>query len=294
LSETARYWASRVEISPDGTGHISHVIGPDEYHEDVNDNAYTNVMARWNLRRAAAMSEGRVDEGERAEWLRIADAIVDNYDPETGLYEQYRGFYDLEPLIIADDYPVRPVHAELLYPRDLIHRSQIVKQADVVMLHHLVPGEVASGSLEPNLSFYEPRTSHGSSLSPAVYASLLARAGRLDEAVDLVRRSARLDLDNLTDTTEGGLHVATMGGVWQALVFGFAGLRPAGNTLTLDPRLPAQWDALELRVRFRGTRVRVRLEHGAVELETERPVRIALAGRAEPVEVNGTVRLPLG
>ncbi len=229
-------------------------------------------------------------DGERAEWLRIADAIVDGYDAETGLYEQFRGFYDLEPFVIADLYPVRPVHAEVLIGREKIHRSQIVKQTDVLMLHHLVPDEVAPGSLEPNLDFYEPRTSHGSSLSPAAHASLLARAGRLDEAVDLLRRSSRLDLDDITQTSQGGLHVATMGGVWQALAFGFAGLRPVGGTLTLDPKLPAAWDALELRVRFRGSRVRVRVEPEVVEIEAERPTTVAISGQA-PMDVHTPVRL---
>jgi trehalose/maltose hydrolase-like predicted phosphorylase len=158
------------------------------------------------------------------------------------------------------------------------------------MLHHLVPDEVAPGSLEPNLSFYEPRTSHGSSLSPGVHASLLARAGRFDEAVDLLRRTARLDLDDVTETSQGGLHLATMGTVWQALAFGFAGIRPAGDALSLDPRLPPAWGSLEVRVRFRGSRLRIRIEHDEVEVEAERPTAVLVAG-GEPVEVAGTARL---
>ena len=103
------------------------------------------------------------------------------------------------------------------------------------MLHHLLPDEVAPGSLVPNLDFYEPRTAHGSSLSPAIHASLLARAGRYRPALEALRIAARLDLDDLTGSTAGGLHLATMGGLWQALAFGFAGIRPSGGTAAGRP-----------------------------------------------------------
>ncbi|HET7856619.1 MAG TPA: glycosyl hydrolase family 65 protein, partial [Gaiellaceae bacterium] len=153
-------------------------------------------------------------------------------------------------------------------------------QADVLMLHHLVPDETAPGSLATNLAFYEPRTAHGSSLSPAIHASLFARAGRLDEAVDTLRLASRLDLDDLTGSTAGGLHLATMGGVWQALVFGFAGARPRGSVLELDPRLPEQWNALELRLVLRGRPLRIHIEPDTVRVDGDVPARIAgLEGR---------------
>ena len=117
--------------------------------------------------------------------------------------------------------PRRPVAADLLLGRERVAGAQVVKQADVLMLHHLLPGDVAAGSLGPNLDFYEPRTAHGSSLSPGIHAALLARAGRLEEAVAMLRLTARIDLDDLTRTTAGGLHLAAMGSVWQALVSGF-------------------------------------------------------------------------
>ena len=142
----------------------------------------------------------------------------------------------------------------------------MLKQADVLMLHHLLPDEVVPGSLGPNLSFYEPRTAHGSSLSPAIHAALFARASRFDAALENLRLASRLDIDDLTGTTAGGLHLATMGGVWQALVFGFAGVRPRGNALLVDPRLPPAWVALEVRLRFRGHPLALRIEHGAVSL----------------------------
>jgi trehalose/maltose hydrolase-like predicted phosphorylase len=135
------------------------------------------------------------------------------------------------------------------------------------MLHHLLPGEVAPGSLLPNLDFYEPRTAHGSSLSPAIHASLLARAGRYRPALEALRIAARMDLDDLTGTTAGGLHLATMGGLWQALAFGFAGIRPRGERLLVAPRLPTEWNALELALRLRGRPVRLRIDRAGVTAE---------------------------
>ncbi len=278
LLETARYWASRIRVDRDGNAHIYGVIGPDEYHEAVDDNAFTNVMARWNLRRAAALAT----RPERARWLQLADALVDGYDPDTGLYEEFAGFFGLEPLIIAEVAPRRPIVADLLLGAERVAGAQVVKQADVLMMHHLVPGEVAPGSLGPNLDFYEPRTAHGSSLSPAVHAALLPRAGRPEEALPLLQLAARLDLDDLTATTAGGLHLGAMGGVWQAIVSGFAGMRPERDTLAIDPRLPGAWNGLDLRLRFRGVPLRLRVENELVALDAGASVQIRV-GDTPPV-----------
>jgi trehalose/maltose hydrolase-like predicted phosphorylase len=215
---------------------------------------------------------------ERHQWLRLADALLDGYDARTGVYEQFAGYFDLEPLLITDIAPRRPITADLLFGRDRIRASQILKQPDVLMAQHLVPDEVAPGSLEPNLEFYDARTAHGSSLSPGIHASLLARAGRLGEAVHWLRVAADVDLADVTGTTAGGLHVATMGSVWQALVWGFAGVRPRDEALAIDPHLPAQWEALELRLRFRDVPVRVRIEHDATRVVSARPITVFTGG----------------
>jgi trehalose/maltose hydrolase-like predicted phosphorylase len=281
LVETARYWASRIVVDDEGRGHIEDVIGPDEYHESVTDNAFTNVMARWNLRRAARAVAAQPDDPARLEverWLHLAATIVDGYDPVTSRYEQFAGFSRLEPLVVKDLGIRRPVAADILLGVDRVAAAQIVKQADVMMLHHMVPEETVHGSLLPNLAYYEPRTSHGSSLSPGVHASLLARAGRFDEALEELRIAARIDLDDLTGTTATGLHLATMGSVWQAIAFGFVGLRAHATHLSIDPHLPPAWDAMEIRLRFRGTRVRVRVEPGSFTVTSERPLRVSVGG----------------
>ena len=286
LRETARYWSSRLERAA-GRAHVCGVIGPDEYHVGVDDNAFTNVMARWNLRYAARLPAA--DSGgsaERARWLADAEALVDGYDSTTGLYEQFAGFFDLEPLVIAEIAPRRPIAADLLLGHERVAAAQVVKQADVLMLHHLLPEEVVPGSLSPNLGFYEPRTAHASSLSPGVHAALFARSGQTDRARDMLALTARIDLDDLSQTTAGGLHLAAMGSVWQALVMGFAGARPLNRVLDLDPRLPSSWEGLDLRLRFQGAGVRLRIEPEVTRISADTPIHVRIAG-SEQVTVVG-------
>ena len=274
LTDAARFWASRVRWDRTGRAHVYGVVGPDEYHEVVDDNAYTNVMARWTLRRAAELVGGTE---EAADWRRVADALVDGFDPVTGRHEEFAGFWRLEPLIVADVASV-PVAADMLFGRHRVLGAQIVKQPDVLMLHHLVPEEMPAGSLGADLDYYGPRTAHGSSLSPAIQAAVLARAGRPEEALALFRTAARLDLDDLTGTTAAGLHLGALAGVWHALTYGFAGLRPRIDALQVDPVLPSAWSCLQLRLRFRGARVRLALSRTEVEIEADRPIPVVVRG----------------
>jgi trehalose/maltose hydrolase-like predicted phosphorylase len=207
--------------------------------------------------------------------------MVDGYDPATQLYEQFAGFYALEVFDLSKAVSRRPVAADLLFGQDLVSRSQIIKQADVLMLHHMVPEEVASGSLGPNLAYYEPRTAHGSSLSPGIHAGLLARAGRLSEAVELLRLVARLDLDDVTSTTAGGLHLATLGTLWQALTFGFAGLRLTPDGVALDPHLPPEWNLFQLPLEVRGSRLTITIRRDDLEIDTASHIVIHLPGGVE-------------
>jgi trehalose/maltose hydrolase-like predicted phosphorylase len=294
MFETARFWASRVERAADGSAHISRITGPDEYHNFVVDNAYTNVMARWNLRRAAAWKgdngPGRTavpDGSERAAWLDLADRLVDGFDVASGLYEQFRGYFDLEPVKIAE-LAQRPLSGEVYLGRDRVAGTQCVKQPDTLLLYQLVPAELRPETLGPNLDFYDARTSHGSTLSPGVHAALLAQAGRTEEALDALRMIAFVDLDDASRGTAEGLHMAALGSLWQAMAFGFAGLRLEGDGLAVDPHLPAGWRALEVPVRLRGRRVRVRVEPDRLEVRADRPVVVRIAGLAPTaVERNG-------
>lgn len=284
LAATADYWVSRIPVGADRRAHLRGVIGPDEYHEDVDDNAFTNVMVRWNLRTAAA-EVPQAGQARRRRWLDLADAIVDGYDEKTGRYEQFRGYFALEPLRISDLGPP-PLAADVLIGRRRVARSQVIKQADVLMLHMMVPDEVVPGSLQANLDHYLPRTAHGSSLSPAVNALVLARGGRMDEAHALLRTALRIDLDDLAGTTAGGLHLGAMGGAWQAFLFGFLGVEVVDAVLHIDPRLPAHWREVEVAFRCLASDVRVRVSEGVVTVSSRRPIR-ARRGTAPVVEIPG-------
>ena len=291
LAETARYWESRINVDAGGSGHIETVIGPDEYHEHVDDNAFTNVMARWNLRAAARwVTSVDVDDEERERWLETSDALVDGYRPDSGLYEQFRGYFDLEPILVSD-IAEAPVAADVLLGRARIAGSQVIKQPDVLMLHHLVPDETRPSSLAPNLAYYGPRTAHGSSLSPAILALLEARAGHPDQALDLLRHSLRIDLDDLGGATAAGLHVGALAGSWQAVLFGFVGADVRHGTLYLSPRLPQAWPRLEVRFRCLGNHVRVVVDEVRVLVEARAPLVVSIDAPDRRIETGRLVQL---
>ncbi len=272
LLETARFWASRATRDELGRFHIPLVVGPDEYHEGVDDNAYTNVLARYNIEcaleaypwlaardpaAAAALGERvGLSRGELTHWRNVAGALADGYDPATKLYEQFAGFFDMadvDPAALA----ARPMAADLLLGREVTLKSKVVKQADVVMLCYVLSNEIGADVAQANLRYYEPITSHGSSLSPAIHAALAARLGDTRLAFEAFRMASDIDLSDNMGNAARGLHMATMGGLWQAAVMGFGGVRRHHETLVIDPHLPEEWSSFDYTVRFRGVRYRV-------------------------------------
>ena len=188
------------------------------------------------------------------------------------------GFHRLEPLIIADVAPRRPIAADLLLGRDRVAASagrQAGRRADAA------PPRARRGRArtrsDRTCAYYEPRTAHGSSLSPGVHAALLARVRDDERALEALELAARIDLDDTTTTTAGGLHLATLGTVWQAFAFGFGGLRPTRDgALEIDPRLPTRWAGFEIRVRFRGSRIQLQKERGSCTVTASSPVMIRI------------------
>jgi trehalose/maltose hydrolase-like predicted phosphorylase len=279
LLDTARFWASRAVAEADGKRHIRHVIGPDEYHEDVDDNAFTNVMARWNIGRgleamdvlrerwpnhAAALREKlALGDEELADWRDAIARIVTGLDPATGIYEQFTGFHALQPLELTA-YADRKVPIDVIIGHELTQRSQVVKQADVVALIALLPEEFPDAMAEKNFRYYEPRCAHGSSLSTGMHALVAARLGDAAMASHYLRATAATDLD-LDPNSAGGVHVAGLGALWQAVILGFAGLDLKGDMLGVDPKLPPQWRSLSFRVCWRGRSVAIRITDGIVQ-----------------------------
>jgi trehalose/maltose hydrolase-like predicted phosphorylase len=273
LVETARFWASRVQSGPDGRAHIRRVIGPDEYHESVDDNAYTNGMAIFNLKRAAdaaAWMEGSrpedwrrlsarlgVDEKERRNWRAVAASIFTGFDPATNLFEQFAGYFQLEDI---DPREWRNCGAppDVCIGAERVRRSRIVKQADVVALSGLRWKKWPLAVHEANFRYYEPRTAHGSSLSPAVHALVAARLGKRDLALAYFHQAGEIDLANNMGNAAGGVHMAALGGLWQAAVFGMAGVQLREHGIAVLPHLPPSWTELAFPLQWRGRQLRLR------------------------------------
>lgn len=304
ILETARFWASRARLEADGRYHIRRVIGPDEYHEGVDDNAYTNVMAQWNLEQGAATAElleqrwpkqwavlaERLElaRNEAAEWSAMAAALHTGFDPATGLFEQFAGFFDLE-YVDLKAYEPRTAPLDVILGRQRTEKTQIIKQADVVMLLHLLwdrfPPEVRAA----NFRYYEPRCDHGSSLSPAIHALVAARLGDVRLAERYFRQAADIDLANNMGNAAGGVHMAAQGGLWQAVAFGFAGMRRREDGLGFDLHLAPSWRCVRVPLHWRGRRLRLtgRRERLRVDvtLESGEPMCVAFGeGRPRLIE----------
>ncbi|MFL5802015.1 MAG: glycoside hydrolase family 65 protein [Roseiflexaceae bacterium] len=295
LLDIARFWASRATLGDDGRYHILKVIGPDEYHESVDDNAYTNVMAQWTLRRGldTAAELRRVYPARWAEladrlellpeelaaWQRIADGLVTGFDPATGLFEQFRGYHGLRYVdLTGHDTAEKTMDVKLGWEE--LQRTQVLKQADVVMLMVLLwdsfPPEVRAA----NFRFYEPRTAHDSSLSPSFHALAAARLGDTPMAERYLRQAARIDLDFSRKGwagATGGVHIAALGGIWQALAFGFLGIRPQAEGLRFEPHIPASWGSLRMPITWRGSQLRVTARPDSVEVAVEAGAPVTLA-----------------
>lgn len=269
LLETARFWASRVQSGADGRFHILSVIGPDEYHESVDDNAYTNGMAQWNLERGAEIAalveqrwpdvwdelRRRLDlrDDEPREWSRLAANMYTGLVSETGVIEQFRGFSELEAIDLSR-VDRRGQNMDVVFGHERIQGSQVIKQADVIMLIHLLWDRFPKEVRLANYRFYEPRTDHGSSLSPPIHALVAARLGNLVHAKQYFRRTAEIDLGNNMGNAAGGVHMGALGGLWQAAVFGFAGLEIGPEGPALKPHLPTEWRRLAFGVQWRSRR----------------------------------------
>jgi trehalose/maltose hydrolase-like predicted phosphorylase len=270
LIETARFWASRARIEADGRAHIRAVIGPDEYHPTVDDNAYTNVMARWNLQRAAdaiaILQRERPSDwtglsarlaltaDEATTWRGIADALVTRLDPDTGLFEQFEGYFDLRDVDVVGH---RNGDLEAFVGREQVRQSKMIKQADVVALSLLLWEQWPRAVHEANFRYYEPRTAHGSSLSPALHALIAARLGDGALARRYMQQASDIDLADKMGNAAGGVHMAALAGLWQAAVFGVAGVRAREDGIALAPQLPAGWTQLGCCVQWRRCRLKL-------------------------------------
>lgn len=305
LLETARFWSSRAVAEADGKRHIRGVIGPDEYHETIDDNAFTNVMARCNIERGLEVADlfrerwperwtelsGRLDltDTELDQWREVVETIATGLDADTGLFEQFEGYAALEDIDLTH-YAGRSVPMDVVLGRERTRRSQVIKQADVVALLALLPEAFAGDTADLNFRHYEPRCGHGSSLSTTMHGLVAARLGETEKALDYFHRTAAIDLGDTKVAIAGGIHIAALGGLWLIAVFGFAGVCLSSESIRLAPNLPANWTRLSFRVQWRGRRIKVVIDqsHTTLEaiLESGDPLTIVVGGGHHVVDRN--------
>jgi len=275
LVETARMWVSLGFFADDGRFHIHGVTGPDEYTTVVDNNLFTNAMARFNLvaaavacKRIAGLNDGRweaicrrlkLGDDELAQWRRAAENMVIAYDAELGVHPQDQDFLAKEVWDHDLEEPKRPL---LLHFHPLvIYRHQVLKQADVVLAMFLRGDEFSEDDKRRNFEYYDPLTTGDSTLSAVVQSIIAAEIGYCEEAFEHFSKALVVDLADVHGNAADGIHVASCGGVWSALVSGFGGMRDYRGAISFDPRVPAEWGALTFRLTVRGVHVRVRVTH---------------------------------
>jgi len=282
--EAARFWASRVERNLSGKYEIKDVIGPDEFHEHVNNNAYTNIMAKWNLmtayriyyelkeknKKISKKLKSKLDltDKEVNKWRLIAPKIVFNMRVDK-VIEEFDGFFKRKYIEIVNfDENFIPMLPEGVKIKDY-NKTQLVKQADVLMLLYLLPDAYSSKVKESNFWFYVNRTLHKSSLSPAMHALMAAEVGDLSRAYQFFNVALRADVSNLHGNTAEGIHAASLGGVWQCVVNGFAGVRYSGNVLTIKPHMPKTWNKIKCSIFWHGNLVHIEAKNTNVVIKVE-------------------------
>ncbi|MCK5853547.1 glycoside hydrolase family 65 protein [bacterium] len=253
VTECARYMAERVEYNETKDCYeILGVGGPDEYHPVTDNNAYTNYLTAYVLRRAAALCD---DKNEADEWLKIAGKIYCPVDEKTGLIPQCDGFYDLK-----DSW--EETGGTWGGPGAEYHECKGMKQPDVILLLTLLSESFQKKHFQANWDYYERFILHGSSLSPSIHALVAAKLGLMDKAMEYFNLSTEFDFVNYNNDTEHGIHIGNFGGLWQTMVYGFAGMVLRDGELCFDPHLPANWTSLEFNLRFRGESLQIRIADG--------------------------------
>ena len=268
LVETARLWRSLGHHDMDGRFRIDGVTGPDEYSAVADNNVFTNLMAQQNLRAAADVAARHSDVAARlgvtpeeaASWRDAAAAVVVPYDERLGVHPQSEGFtdharWDFEGTR-PDQYPLL-----LHFPYFDLYRKQVVKQADLVLALHLRGENFTAEEKQRDFAYYEALTVRDSSLSACTQAVVAAEIGHLELAYDYLGEAALVDLADLARNTGDGLHMASLAGAWTGLVEGFGGMRGGGGRLRFAPRLPSAISRLEFRIRYRGRRIAVTVDH---------------------------------
>lgn len=288
MLETARYWSTRAEKKdlPGGAYRyeMTEVIPPDEYHDPVDNSVYTNALARWNIRKATELlaqlererpevhrqvvAQYGVTAQELEKWADVAANIKINYDPETGIYEEFDGYLTLEG------------------------GARTIKQADVLLMLYLLPEMRTTEIFRRNFEVYYPVTDHGSSLSPGVHVLFSLDIGYKDHAYRYELQTCSIDGTRRDGATDAGLHAASLGGGWSSIVAGFGGVRVMPDRLRVAPDLPGRWKMLEFSIQYRGQRLRFHFEPNSLRIDADpqgNPVLLEVRGEQVTISPGETI-----
>jgi kojibiose phosphorylase len=288
--ETARYWMERLDWRA-GEGHPSllGVMGPDEYTPISNNNAYTNRLVRFALALAAEIGPaGGASDEECHAFARTATGLPIPWHEDGLLVLQCEGFDSLAEPRFDELWKDRRLTFAAQVSQEHLYRSKCLKQADVLMLMMLFPDEFSDAEVRRAWDYYVPLTTHDSSLSAGVHAIVACRLGLMEEARRFWESSAGIDLDVERGGAAQGVHISNAAALWQATVFGFAGMQTAmrAEVLTLEPRLPAAWSRLAFPIAWKGGRayIEIKREQVAVTNHGEEPLRAGVRGDIRTIE----------
>jgi kojibiose phosphorylase len=285
LLDTAKFWQSRVEYNKSKDRYeISSVIGPDEFHEHVDNNVFTNYLAKWNIEKAILFkkwleteenvkykvlcSKLGLNEEDFNMWEIIANKIYIPKSEDGRIIEQFEGYFDLADIEITEyDENEMPVWPD--FKGNKLCDTQLIKQADVVQLMIMLPEEFSEEVKKSNYEYYEKRTMHKSSLSPSMYSILGLAVGDRQNAYKYFMKTIFTDLEDNQGNTDFGLHAASTGGSWQSAILGFVGLTvDKEGLLSINPWLPKQWNGLSFNINWKNSRVCISILEDKIEVSS--------------------------
>jgi maltose phosphorylase len=303
----AKFWHQRATYSQPAKKYmILGVTGPNEYENNVNNNWYTNYLAKWCMEYAVEnihkvketypsdydriMAKTQLTDREISSWMEVADNMYMPFDEELGVYLQQDGFLDKEIIPVNElSKEHRPINQKWSWDRIL--RSCYIKQADVLQCFYFFEDHFTKEQLSKHFDFYEPLTVHESSLSPCVHSIQAAKLDRMDQAYEFYLRTSRLDLDDYNKEVEEGCHITSMAGTWMSIVEGFGGLQIIDDKPSFTTKLPQQWTGFSFKINFRYQIIEVQVTTSGtkVSLEGKQPQDIILNGEhitLEPQFIN--------
>lgn len=315
IMETATFWASRVTWNEAHERYeILDVIGPDEYKEHVDNNAFTNYMAYWNIKTAIACYE-TLREQQANVWIRLTDQLQLQKD-----YEEWKRKVDLiylpqprttDQVIPQDDTYLEKKIIDLTkyrnqqevgliledYNMDQINQIQVSKQADIMVLFYLLEHCFSDEVKQANWNYYEPKMLHDSSLSMATHSILASDLGDLELAYQLFEQAARVDLGQGMKSSDQGIHTASIGGIWKCVVLGFGGVRSINGQLRIDPHLPDAWDSLSYPLYWQGDLLKIHVTHEAIQVvkvtDNQPVLQVSIHGQQITIHSKESVTIPL-